>query len=78
MKWDTVIIDDANLLSESDVLQTIKHGAYRLVLVGNRMIEQKQFMLHARPDRTLYQRIIKASEKTPDIVARLEKSWGER
>jgi hypothetical protein len=27
VKWDTVIIDDASLISESEILQILKHGA---------------------------------------------------
>lgn len=39
-KFDTVIIDDASLVSESDALQTLKYGALRLYLFGNSQIEQ--------------------------------------
>jgi len=53
-KFDTVIIDDANLITESDVLQTLKYGAQRLVLFGNSLIQQTMFQLSPRPDRTLY------------------------
>ncbi|TNV82488.1 hypothetical protein FGO68_gene10529 [Halteria grandinella] len=61
VKFDTVLIDDASLITESDVLQTLKYGAHRLILLGNTKIEHNMFMLTVRPDRTLYQRVLKAA-----------------
>lgn len=57
-KFDTVIIDDASLMPESDILQTLKHGARRLVLLGNCNIEQNMFLLNPKSDRTLFQRVL--------------------
>jgi hypothetical protein len=61
LKFDTVIIDDASLMTESDVLQALRFGAVRLIMFGNHKIHHSMFMLTARPDRTLYQRVYEAA-----------------
>jgi hypothetical protein len=56
VKIDTVIVDDASLLNEIDVLQAMKNGGLRLLLLGNKDIEQGMFLLNAKNDKTLFQR----------------------
>ena len=34
-KYDTVIVDDASIINEFDILQALKRGAIRLILIGN-------------------------------------------
>ena len=77
-KFDTVILDDASVMSESDVLQTLKHGALRLVILGNSQIEQQQFQLHARPDRTLFKRLIRNLTAEPSFIETLNTSYTSR
>ena len=33
--YDTVIIDDASMVSEADVVTSLKHGCTRAIMVGN-------------------------------------------
>lgn len=58
-KHDTVIVDDASLINEIDILQALKRGAIRLILLGNIKIQSNMFMLNPKNgDRTLYNRVI--------------------
>eukprot|EP00347_Sterkiella_histriomuscorum_P019777 403340332 len=60
-KHDTIIIDDASVIPEVDVLQTLKRGAVRLILLGNPKIQPNMFMLNPKSgDRTLFSRMIRA------------------
>jgi len=34
-RFDTVIIDDANLVNETDCLAALRHGCERAILIGN-------------------------------------------
>lgn len=34
-KFDTVIVDDANLVNETDCLSALRHGCQRAILIGN-------------------------------------------
>jgi superfamily I DNA and/or RNA helicase len=36
--YDTVIIDDASMVSEADTVTALKHGCQRAVLLGNQML----------------------------------------
>ena len=37
-KFDTIIVDDANLVNEIDILQALKHSGVRLIMLGNHKI----------------------------------------
>ena len=37
--FDTVIVDDASLINEADCLAALRHGAVRLILLGNSVID---------------------------------------
>ena len=43
VKFDTVIVDDASVVSEADILIALKHSALRLIVVGNQKIQQSMF-----------------------------------
>lgn len=38
-RFDTVIIDDASMITELDILQVLKYGGLRLVMIGNSKME---------------------------------------
>ena len=53
--FDTVIIDDASLINEADCLAALRHGAVRLILLGNSAIDQSMFLLKKQPiNKTLF------------------------
>ena len=57
-KFDTLIVDDASLVTESDCLAAMRHGAIRLILLGNRLMEPQMFLLKTTTsNKTLYHRI---------------------
>jgi hypothetical protein len=56
--FDTVIIDDANLVNETDCLAGLKHGAERAILLGNSDFDQTLFLINPPSgNRTLFNRI---------------------
>ena len=58
--FDTVIIDDANLVNEADCLSALRHGAIRLIILGNPAIDQSMFLLRSTStNKTLFNRIHK-------------------
>ncbi|CDW81163.1 UNKNOWN [Stylonychia lemnae] len=62
-KQDTVIVDDASIINEMDILQALKRGAIRLILIGNHKLQSNMFQLNAKSgDRTLYQRIFQGMQ----------------
>ncbi len=53
--YDTVIIDDASMISEADTVSALKHGCLRAVLLGNQMLTQGLFLLNpSSAHRTLF------------------------
>ncbi len=44
--YDTVIIDDANMVSEADTITALKHGCQRAIFLGNQMLEQSMFLIN--------------------------------
>ena len=43
IKFDTLIVDDSSIINEIDILQALKHGPIRLVLIGNSHLESNMF-----------------------------------
>ena len=55
--FDTVIIDDANLVNETDCLSALRHGCIRAILFGNPDLDHSMFLLNpASSNRTLLYR----------------------
>ena len=53
--FDTVIIDDANLVNETDCLAALKHGCERAILIGSEDFDQSLFLLNPpSSNRTLF------------------------
>ena len=60
--FDTVIIDDASLVNEADCLAALRHGASRLIMLGNSILDQSMFLLRTQAaNKSLYNRISKSS-----------------
>jgi hypothetical protein len=53
-------------LNEIDVLQAMKNEGVRLIMLGNKDIEQNMFLLNARSDKSLFQRYIQSNN--PQII----------
>lgn len=49
------------MILETDILQTLKRGAIRLILIGNQKIQPNMFQLNPKiGDRTLFSRVLRA------------------
>lgn len=66
--FDTVIVDDASLVSEADLIwAALRYGCQRLILLGNDKLTPDTFSIgkEATVDNTLWTRAAKAlAEKT--------------
>lgn len=57
-EFDTVIIDDASMVSEADTITSLRHGCQRAILMGNPQVHQANFLINpTNAQRTLYSRI---------------------
>ena len=57
-EFDTVIIDDANMISEADTITSLRHGCLRAIMLGNPKFDQSLFLINpTNAHRTLYSRI---------------------
>lgn len=43
--YDTVVIDDASMVTEADTLTALKHGCQRAILIGNPDLTQSMFLI---------------------------------
>jgi len=57
LTFDTVIIDDANLVKEIDALSALKHGCKRLIMVGNLDLPLSLFHLSGTKEPLLFERL---------------------
>ena len=63
LNFDTVIIDDASMVSETECLAALRHGALRAILIGNPVLEQSMFLLNpSLGNRTLFSRSLNTIE----------------
>ena len=55
--FDTVIMDDASIVSEVNCLQSFKKGCLRAILLGNAQLAANMFLLNpGEGDRSLFMR----------------------
>ena len=44
--FDTVLIDDAGMISEADVITSLRHGAERAILMSNPDLDTAMFLIN--------------------------------
>lgn len=56
--FDTVLIDDANMISEADVITSLCHGTKRAILFYNKLMDFGMFLINPSINKSITNRIL--------------------